>query len=46
MKKNSLYVCLSVSGSKVKGQKNMFFEKAQNYIKHRLGGVPRLDIGS
>jgi hypothetical protein len=23
----------------VKGQKNIFFENAQNFIKHRLGGV-------
>jgi hypothetical protein len=44
MKKNSLYVCLSVSGSKVKGQKNIFFENAQNFIKHRLGGILGLDI--
>jgi hypothetical protein len=34
-----------VSGSKVKGQKNIFFENAQNLIIHRLGGVLRVDVG-
>jgi hypothetical protein len=38
MKKNSLYVCLFVA---VKGQKKIFFENAQNFIKHRLVGVRR-----
>jgi hypothetical protein len=32
-----------VSRSKVKGQKNIFFENAQNLMKLTLGGVLRLD---
>jgi hypothetical protein len=34
---------LFVSRSKVKGQKNIFFENAQNLMKLTLGGVLRLD---
>ena len=34
MKKNSLYVCV-----RVKGQKNTFFENAQDLIKQGFGGV-------
>ncbi len=37
MKKNSLCVCVFVC--LCQGQKNIFLENAQNFIKHRLGGV-------
>ena len=49
IRKNSLYVCLFVSGSgsglEVTGQKNIFMKKAQNFMKYRLGGVLRFEIG-
>ena len=49
IRKNSLYVCLLVSGSwsgsEVTGQKNIFMKKAQNFMKYRLGGVLRFEIG-
>jgi hypothetical protein len=34
----------SQGGGLDKGQKNIFFENAQNFIKHRLGGILGLDI--
>ena len=40
-KKNSLCVCVFVSGSKVKGQKNIIFETLQKSKKHRFGWVQR-----